>query len=970
MNSNISKNLNCISASSLLDFWYLFHESDSEHIALSDANAVLTRAQVEKQSGKIYSYLKTQNIGKEDFVFINLSRGVLPFIAALGIIKAGAAFVIFEADQPAERAEQIVKDCKCKLILTDELISQILVNEPYIKGFEVADVHDAAYAVYTSGTTGAPKGVIHERGNIEFAKLSHEDRGKLYENEDTRFGVIIPLNFVATNLIFTIWVYSGAALFIPNYNIVKNPHELADYLQENNINETFMPPSMLRVLIKHLPPVLECIITGSAPADGIDGSKHYIKNLYMSSESGFVIAKHKIGVPASPCPVGKGNQCVSYRIAKTGEIEVQLPFTRGYLDNSLTKETYVGDGFYRTGDLAEFDKDKNLILRGRTSDMIKIDGNRIEPAEIESTFYTITNIKCVAKGFEDADDSFIALYYASDSEIDTESVHTQMANKLPYYMIPSHFIKIDKIPLTQVGKVDRKALPKPVATHTAYVAPSTKLECQFCNIAQDVLQIKRIGINDDFFELGGRSIDVIEMIAKLNIAGLDAEHFYRGRKIAKIIELYEIDFNAGIMTEEEKELEGRKNPQPMPFTASFLYWERVAAPGSTALNLSRAFRLKKTVNLKKLCDAFNTYMDSSSMFKTTCFLGKDKQPRFKYSPELFKPIEIEEVSEEEIDKLRKTFVQPFDANDKLFYRIRILKTNRCGYLFYDMHHIITDGEGQALLFQDIVDLYLDRQAKKSNFFAWLYEENNFAQSKNYQMLLEQANLHAQQFDWSMNVFDNNVNPINFYDFYETGISLNALNKYLDFHKISRGILFFSAMLLENAHFTGSLEVFTEFMYSGRIGIDNHAGVRAKTLTPIINLENVTTITQLYSLVKKTLESAVSVSATYFISPDSRNKAFALDDLGDIEEIPLAAKMFFEQIKLERPYDSVKAEAQAEPVKLICLVNQGKKLNIRIRLSHAFITQENCKAYVKGFIECLKRLLSEDESIIAECKQLN
>ena len=209
-------------------------------IALSNCgDTVITYHELDEMSGRVYRYLKDHGIGREDFVNILLPRGVEPLIAVMGVWKAGAAFVLLEDNYPAERVAFIQKDCGCKLILDSSVWQEILKCEP-LTGFEEPDDHDAAFAVYTSGSTGNPKGVLHEYGNIDLIAAS-------LNIALLHFGLIAPLNFVATIIAFCVTMHSNGTMYIIPFEIVKNPPALIELYEEIGATCTFMTPSAFRI---------------------------------------------------------------------------------------------------------------------------------------------------------------------------------------------------------------------------------------------------------------------------------------------------------------------------------------------------------------------------------------------------------------------------------------------------------------------------------------------------------------------------------------------------------------------------------------------------------------------------------------------------------------------------------------------------------------------------------------------------
>ena len=212
--------------------------------SMGDGKSVTWR-ELDLISGKVYRYLKTHGIGREDFVNIILPRGVEPMIAMIGVWKAGAAFVLLEQDYPEERIAFIRRDCGCTLVLDDEVWEEILQCEA-IEGFAEVNEHDAAFAVYTSGTTGNPKGVLHEYGNLDLIARSYYENGKSPLTADDHFAMIAPLNFIVSILFYVGVLDVGGRMSIVPSSIVKNPQAIWNTFVENKIDVLFCAPSIIR----------------------------------------------------------------------------------------------------------------------------------------------------------------------------------------------------------------------------------------------------------------------------------------------------------------------------------------------------------------------------------------------------------------------------------------------------------------------------------------------------------------------------------------------------------------------------------------------------------------------------------------------------------------------------------------------------------------------------------------------------
>ena len=225
----------------------------------------LTYSQLWEYSGRVYAYLKKHSVGKENMALICMPRGIRTIVAAIGVWRAGAAFTIVESNYAKERIEYICADCGCVLTV-DEAVYAEMMRENALDGYALSEPHDAAFAVYTSGSTGNPKGVLHEYGKIEQLITSNAD---IFEDSSPGDIVSIPspLNFIAA-MYFIPALYMCLCFYIMPYTVVKDINRLSDFYIENRVAYSFLSPSLLR-LYTDISPYLKKIMTGSEPCGGI-----------------------------------------------------------------------------------------------------------------------------------------------------------------------------------------------------------------------------------------------------------------------------------------------------------------------------------------------------------------------------------------------------------------------------------------------------------------------------------------------------------------------------------------------------------------------------------------------------------------------------------------------------------------------------------------------------------------------------
>lgn len=748
----------------LCDRWSEHVKSDPKRIVLVDGirPGGISREVMEQRSAQVYAWLKQKGIGREDFVLICLPRGILPIITMLGVWKAGAAFTVVEDNYAPDRIEYIKKDCGCKAVIDIETWKEIYSAEP-LSGYEKADPHDAAFAVYTSGTTGFPKGVLHEYGNIKLNQISGGNPdGVRRMTQDSRFALIAPLNFIASIKMALSVIYNGFTLYIVPYDIVKNPVRLKKYYRGNRITDTFLSPSMIRV-IGELGPYLKHIFTGSEPANGIYIDGIDIINTYSMSEGAFNVAKFIIDRPYEVTPVGKptydginlsllDDNCREVLEGEIGELCFENPFMRGYINLPEQTAEALKDGVYHTGDLARRLSDGNIVLLGRKNDMIKINGNRIEPAEIEATAKRATGLDwCAVRGFEAPNQSYLCLYYTDELPMSEEELRAELEKSLPYYMIPSYYIRIENVPILPNGKLNRRALPQPQRElyETEYAAPKNDIEKRLCDAFAKVLKLERVGRNDDFYQLGGDSLSSMQVLIEADLDDFSAMDIFKGCTAAKIAEIYLERVNEkASRTPEETELDARKHPQPLMGTQLAMFDWQLFAPKETMLNITQFFTLEDVSRTEWLCDVLNKTMRVHPVCSTIYEFNEDCELQQRYAPELCPVVEVEHITEEEFKKLRPNLVYITALLNKPLFTARIFQTEKRSYLFIDIHHSLIDGSGLQVFLSNMARIGLGEEPNLDTFYSYLAEKAAFRQTDEYWKEIEYFDRVYGGTEWS------------------------------------------------------------------------------------------------------------------------------------------------------------------------------------------------------------------------------
>ena len=686
-----------------------------------------TRAEVDELSGRVYAYLKQRGVGREDMVMICLPRGAEIVVAMIGVWKAGAACTVAEDDLPAERIAFIQKDCGSKLVIDGALWPEIMQTPP-LTGFARADDHDVAFALYTSGSTGTPKGVLQEYGCMRMYAIIEdpiESPEKAY-NET----LIPPIHSMTGFCIVVRYMYSYDCLHILPYETVKDPFRLNRYFAEHNISHTFLPTSALRIIGKDLSPTVRFIAIGGEGANGLYLDGVTLENGYSMSEVCYPLCKFVIDRPYALCPVGKpASDVIALRLldpdgrevkqGETGEVCFENPFFRGYINRpEETKEAFRG-GLFHSGDLGRWDENGNLVVTGRVSDMLKIGGNRVEPGEIERVFRKLTGLDwCAAKGFAVGTRTLLCLYYQGESDLDASQLRREMGAYLPGYMIPAKFQRIETVPLLPSGKTDKSALPEPDFNENrpAYAPPVTETEQALCRAFETAFALAPIGLDDDFFDLGGDSLTAMAVLAEADLPGLGALDIFECRAPRIIAQTL-----AQRCAEENEEdialTEARERAAVHPLPPEMKNW--LGLPSAGDAHFPALWRFDPSVGAERLCDALNRAVANRSALSMVVERDNTGSPVLRYDASFTPHFAVHRLTQAAFDTLRPSLLQTFELYGLPLIHAGVYETERNVYLFLDVHHMMMDGSAMVLLYDDIEKAYLGEPLGQDTFCTCL-----------------------------------------------------------------------------------------------------------------------------------------------------------------------------------------------------------------------------------------------------------
>lgn len=540
-----------------------------DHPAVYFHSRHLTYRELDRLSTQLAKKMTQAGVTAETMVAICLPKSDTLIVGILAILKAGGAFVPVDIHYPADRIKHILTETRCQILVSNpEFGPAIQMHKPDLKLIDASEIPrnnqddiklsvkisptNLAYVIFTSGSTGLPKGVMVEHHNL--VNIIKSQVRTFQITRESRVLQMLSISFdAAVGEIFRALV-AGATLFMAEQDDLLPGPDLILLLKKHRITAMAISPTALGAMPEsenELPDLQTITVGGEACSQKIAkrwGKGRRLLNGYGPTETtiGATLAVNWdfSGKPplGHPLPGVKTYVLDTHgRLAPVGtpgELFIGgIGVTRGYLNRpDLTAECFLPNPFsdrpteriYKTGDLVRWLSTGQLDFLGRIDQQVKIRGFRIELGEIETALSEHPAIDhCIVSVHESDSVKRLIAYMVSktNSAIDTAELRTFLKQKLPDYMIPAFFMPLNKIPTTANGKVDRRALPEPaladlVTSTQEYVAPATEIEKKLTALWSEVLGLEKIGVLDNFFEIGGDSISAIRVTARAGSVGI------------------------------------------------------------------------------------------------------------------------------------------------------------------------------------------------------------------------------------------------------------------------------------------------------------------------------------------------------------------------------------------------------------------------------------------------------------------
>ncbi len=726
-------------------------------VAAVFAGQPLTYLQLNRQANALAHHLIESGVKPDDRVAIVARRGLDTLVGLVAILKSGGGYVPIDPAHPAERISYLLHDSAPVAVLTQSDLRERLPllavpvidvdlcawpaqaqHNPAVSGLSAAHL---AYVIYTSGSTGLPKGVMVEHQTLSNLLDWHIEAFDLRAGSHT--SSLAGFGFDA--MAWEVWpaLCAGATLYLaPTHDGAEDIDALLEWWRGQPLDVSFLPTPVAEYAfsqnLDH--PTLRTLLIGGDRLRQFSRQQRFaVINNYGPTEATVVATSGRIDVGAA-LHIGKpvANAAVylldeqqrPVPMGVMGELYVGgAGVARGYLNRAdLTAERFLHDPFsatpnarmYRTGDLARWREDGSLDYLGRNDDQVKIRGMRIELGEIETRLNQLPGVKeavLLAREDEPGQPRLVAYFtqQAGGEPLALGDMREHLLTQLPDYMVPAAFVRLEVLPLTANGKVDRKALPKPDLAALAtreYVAPQGELEIALAQIWAETLQVEQIGRHDNFFELGGHSLLAMRMLSQVRQrlgVELPLSELFADPHLGAVAAVLN---RAGRSTLPEIVPAARDQALPLSFAQQRLWFLAQMAGGNSAYNIPMGLRLRGRLDSEALQRALVHIVARHETLRSR-FLSIDDQAQVTIAPvDSGLLLQVEDLRQDPQAEasvqalLAQEAATVFDLQHDPLIRGRLLRLADTHHvLLLTVHHIVADGWSMGVLTRELMALY-------------------------------------------------------------------------------------------------------------------------------------------------------------------------------------------------------------------------------------------------------------------------
>ena len=759
----------CVAAQRWLPHWLEAQaQLTPERVALLWDGGSLDVASLHAQANRLAHYLRDKGVGPDVPVAIAVERSPHLLIGLLAILKAGGAYVPLDPDYPPERLSYMLHDCGATLLLTQSHLLEGLAHLNNVSAIAMdclkldnwpshapgLHLHgdNLAYVIYTSGSTGQPKGVgnthaaLSERLQWMQATYALQADDVLMQKAPISFDVSVWECF---------WpLITGCPLVLAAPGEHRDPQRIAQLVQQFGVTTLHFVPPLLSLFIDE-PQSAHChslrrVFSGgeALPAELRNRVLQHLPNAQLHNRYG--PTETAINVTHWHCrvedgersPIGRplGNVLCRVLDSELNPLPAGVPgelciggigLARGYLARpGLTAERFIADPLgapgarlYRTGDRVRWNAEGVLEYLGRLDQQVKLRGFRVEPQEIEACLLALPHVAQAAVVIRDtgAGPQLIGYYTALPCTLDegaqNRELKAALAAQLPDYMVPAQLLRLDAMPLSPSGKLERRALPEPQWQVSEFVAPSTALEQQIAAIWRSVLGHTEIGLRDDFFALGGHSLLATQIVSRVRQAcdvELALRTLFEASELGAFVEQVAHIQAAGQRNSQQPiGLVDRRQPVPLSYSQQRMWFLWKMEPDSPAYNVGGMARLKGLLDVGRFEAALQALLLRHETLRTT-FPSVDGVACQRVHAETgvgMAWLDLTSLDEPTRQQRLQALAdheahQPFDLERGPLLRACMVKAGeREHYFVLTLHHIVTEGWAMDIFARELAELY-------------------------------------------------------------------------------------------------------------------------------------------------------------------------------------------------------------------------------------------------------------------------
>jgi len=718
-------------------------QANPEAVAVLFEGRELTYKELDSKANQLANYLIDNcDIKKEDLVAVMMDRSEWLIVSMLGVLKAGAAYVPIDPSYPQARIEFMLEDSQCKLCIAEHTsrgvlsISETAIwKENTLSPKTTIEAGQLAYIMYTSGSTGKPKGVMVMHRNI--VRLVKNTDYLQFTNTD-RFLFASNPAFDASTLEVWTPLLNGGGSVVAKKDTLLSGKKLKELIDQNKVNFAFFTVGLFNQFTEDRLEVFEnlsVIMTGGdiVSAAHIAHVKAHLPDIqvvngYGPTENTTLSSTYRIkGDEGDTIPIGKpiANSQI-YIFDAVGELcpigvegEIYLGgdgLARGYLNRpKLTAEKFIphpfkkGERLYRSGDLGRWLPDGNIDFVARVDKQVKIRGFRIELGEIEqflSNQQGVKEAKVLVK--EINREKEVVAYVVAEEKTVVADLKKSSENQLPAYMIPSYFVSLDQMPLTLNGKTDTKTLGEMplenINSEEGYSAPQTHTETALASMWANILGRERISRADDFFALGGHSIQAMRLLNQVRKefqVELVIQDIFQTPLLKHMAS--RIDATGCVQSSYIPQAEHQKH-YPLSHAQKRLWILHQFEESRQSYNVRMAYTLKGDFELGAFEKSVRALVERHEVLRTN-FVDIEGEPMQCVQPPAYVHFSIE-TGMTTADLLKREFAHAFDLANEPLLRVSILQTASDTVLcFVNIHHIVFDGWSADVFWKELAELY-------------------------------------------------------------------------------------------------------------------------------------------------------------------------------------------------------------------------------------------------------------------------